>query len=381
MNASGPIRVGFVLHGLQVAGAEMLVLQMIERLRERIRPTIFCLDRASDVSERVRIQDVEIVRLDRRPGWDFRVSWRLVGQVRRRGIEVLHAHQYSPFFYSALAKISYRPLRGLMRSGPNLRLIFTEHGRHYPDLVPFRRRFVNRLVLNRAADAVNAVSSFSADSLASQDGFSRDRIEVIENGIDVDRFISTSETPADLNSARRYVVHIARFHPVKDHVTLLKAFQQVAEIFNDVDLLLVGDGPSRNDMEEFVRELHLQNRVRFLGIRQDIPAILRASKVFVLTSLSEGAPLTMLEAMAAGLPVVVTAAGGMPEIVREGVDGLLTPRGDDQAIAAALSRLLGDPKMASTMGSAGTQRVRDSYSIDRTVKRYYDLYSRLAGRA
>jgi glycosyltransferase involved in cell wall biosynthesis len=231
------------------------------------------------------------------------------------------------------------------------------------------------------ADAVNAVSGFSADSLARQDGFSRNRIEIIENGIDVGRFKTDTERPPDLNSTRRYVVNVARFHPVKDHVTLLKAFQQVAATFADVDLLLVGDGPLRDNLEGFVRELQLENRVRFLGVRQDIPAILCASKVFVLTSLSEGAPLTLLEAMAVSLPVVVTAVGGMPEIVREGVDGLLAPRQDVAMIAADLDRILRDPKIAATMGVAGARRVRECYTIDRTVQRYYKLYSRLAGRA
>jgi glycosyltransferase involved in cell wall biosynthesis len=231
------------------------------------------------------------------------------------------------------------------------------------------------------ADAVNAVSSFSAASLAEQDGFSRSRIEVIENGIDVDRFSSNADRPRDLDPARRYVANVARFHPVKDHATLLKAFQQVANAIADVDLLLVGDGPLRGELEQLVRTLHLEDRGRFLGNRRDIPGILRASKIFILTSVSEAAPLTLLEAMAVGLPVVVTAVGGMPEIVRDRIDGLLAPRQDVSAIAAAMIHLLDDPAAASAMGASGARRIRDSYTIERTVKRYYALYSRLAGRA
>jgi len=374
MSRSPPIRVGFILHGLQVAGAEMLVLEIIQRLGQSIRPTIFCLDQVGPLADQLKSQDrdIEIVPLDRRPGLDFRVSWRMAGHIRRRGIEVLHAHQYSPFFYAALAKLL---------AGGSARLLFTEHGRHFPDHVSFFRRAANRLLLDCLADAVNAVSSFSAASLAEQDGFSRRRIEVIENGIDVDRFSSNAERPPDLSPARRYVVNVARFHPVKDHATLLHAFQTVASAFADVDLVLAGDGPLRTEMEQLVRTLHLEGRVRLLGNRCDIPGILRASKIFILTSVSEAAPLTLLEAMAVGLPVVVTAVGGMPEIVRDRIDGLLAPRQDVSAIAAALIQLLDDPAAASAMGAAGARRIRDCFTIERTVERYYRLYSGLARRA
>jgi glycosyltransferase involved in cell wall biosynthesis len=301
--------------------------------------------------------------------------------IRRLGIEILHAHQYSPFFYAALAKVLSHPLRALTSSGSPVRLIFTEHGRHFPDHVSFRRRTANRLLLDRLTDSVNAVSRFSADSLAHEDGFRSRPIEVIENGVDVARFAPDGRPPPDLEPARRYIVNVARFHPVKDQATLLEAFSRLAPAHADVDLLLVGDGALRQELEQLSQKTHLGDRIRFLGVRNDVPAILLACDVFVLTSLSEAAPLTLLEAMATGLPVVVTAVGGMPEIVRDGVEGLVAPRQDVDKIATALDRLLRDPKMAATMGAAGTQRVREFYTIDRTVDRYYALYARLASRA
>jgi glycosyltransferase involved in cell wall biosynthesis len=366
-----PIRVGFVLHGLQVAGAEILVTQIIKRLRGRIQPTIFCLDASGALSEKLA-HEVEVISLNRRPGWDFRVAWRMASHVRRMEIEVLHAHQYSPFFYASLAKVL---------ACRSVRLIFTEHGRHFPDRVSLWRRTGNRLILRHLANAVNAVSAFSADSLANQDGFSRRQIDVIENGIDVEQFHSAAEQAPDLDISRRYVVHVARFHPVKDQATILKAFQPVSKTFQDVDLLMVGDGELRNELVQLAKNLGLEDRVHFLGIRKDVPSILRAAKVFVLTSKSEGAPLTLLEAMAMGLPVVVTAVGGMPEIVRDGIDGLLAPREDANAIASALIRLLKNPTAASVMGASGAQRILEHFTIDRTVERYYRLYTRLAGRA
>ncbi len=371
--ASRPIRVGFVLHGMQVAGAEMLVLQIIRRLKEQIHATAFCLDQAGELAAELSKQNCEVITLERRPGRDFRAAWRLAGHFRRLKIEVVHAHQYSPFFYAALARLL---------SFHQFRIIFTEHGRHFPDVVSPLRRTANRLLLDHLADAVSAVSAFSAASLAEKDGFSEQQIEVIENGVDIQR-INGADIPHNLglDRSRRYLVCVARFHPVKDHATLLRAFVIVARQRPEVDLLLVGDGPLGSDLEKLAQELGIKPRVRFLGLRPDVPGILRAAKVFVLTSLSEAAPLTVLEAMAAGLPVVVTAVGGNPEMVRDGVDGYLVPRGDTEATASAILRMLDDSKAAAAMGSAGAARVREHYSLERAIQRYFALYSRLAGRA
>ncbi len=147
-----------------------------------------------------------------------------------------------------------------------------------------------------------------------------------------------------------YLACVARFHPVKDHATLLRAFAAVAAARDNVDLLLVGDGPLRGELERLTRQLGIQSRVRFLGVRSDVPDLLRAVDLFTLTSVSEAASLTLLEAMASFLPVVVTAVGGNPEIVRHEKEGLLVPRADAPATAAALLRLLGDPVTAGRHG-------------------------------
>ena len=170
-----PIRVGFVLHLMQVAGAEMLVAATVRRLAAEIEPTIFCLDGVGTLGEILAAEGIAVVHLGRRPGRDLGVAWRLADHLRRRRIEVMHAHQYTPFFYAALAKT-------LVRRGP--RLILTEHGRHYPDVVSSQRRIVNSWLLSRWADATNAVCAFSAEGLAQADGFGRQPVEVIENGID-----------------------------------------------------------------------------------------------------------------------------------------------------------------------------------------------------
>ncbi len=370
------IRIGFVLHIMKVAGAEMLVTEIVRRTKGVLEPTIFCLDGIGPLGEQLRDEGVEVLDLQRRPGRDYRAAWRMSRLIRQRRVELVHAHQYGPFFYAALAKLFL---------GGAFRLILTEHGRHYPDWVSTRRRLTNRWLLGHLADAFTGVCQFSVEGLARQYGFSRKKMTVINNGITLESYTPAADRGAirarlKLDPARRYIGNIARFHPVKDQAMLLHAFAGVAAACADVDLLLVGDGSLRGTLTELVRSLGLDSRVHFLGVRSDVPDILQAIDVFALTSLSEAASLTLLEAMAAAVPVVVTAVGGNPELIRHGIDGLHVPRGDAEATARALLQILGDPAAAAVMGSSARQRVVEHYQLDATVAAYIQLYKKLSRR-
>lgn len=371
-----PVRVAFVVHLMQVAGAEVLVRETIRRLRGKIAPAIFCLDAVGVIGEELIAEGVDLVCFGRKPGRDWGVSRRMARAIRARDIEVVHAHQYTPFFYSALAKplCAFRP-----------KVVLTEHGRHYPDRVSPLRRAVNRLALDRLADAVTACCHFSAEGLTKTDGFAGARIEIIENGIEVERYGSPADKAiakgdVGLEPDRRYLIHVARHHPVKDQATLVRGFALAAPELLDVDLLMVGAGPLRAELEVLAAEQGVATRVKFLGIRTDIPDLMRAADCFALTSLSEAASLTLLEAMASGLPAIVTAVGGNPEIVRHEREGLLFARGDAVGCASAIRRVFRDAELAERLGAAGRRRAVERYQLGRTVEEYYKLYCQLTGR-
>lgn len=371
-----PIRVAFVVHVMQVAGAEVLVRETIRQLGARIEPTIFCLDSVGRIGEELQAQGVSVVCFDRKPKLDLSVSWKMASVIRERRIQVVHAHQYTPFFYAALAKI---PALNAFK------LVLTEHGRHYPDTVSPKRRAVNRMVLDHLADAVNGCCSFSAVALSRVDGFRGRRIEVIDNGIDLQQYQANPDRQAvrrrlGLDPARQYVSCIARFHPVKDHPMLLRAFANVAQACPTADLLLAGEGEGRAKLEALAAELGITQRVKFLGVRKDVPDVLAASDVFALMSVSEAASLTLLEAMATSCPPVVTDVGGNPELVRHGVDGLLVPRGDAQAAAVALVQILSDATYAERLGRSARHRVEEKFLLADTIEKHFDVYRRLTGR-
>jgi len=370
-SAGGKTRVGFVVHVMQVAGAEVLVTQLIDRLRDEIEPTIFCLDSLGILGERMEKAGVPVVVLNRSPGIDLSLPWRFAKELSRRKVDVLHAHQYTPFFYSALAKVC-----GAWR----VKIIFTEHGRHYPDLVSWKRKFANRTLFSRLSYARTACCDFSGQAAERNDGFQP--VETIRNGVDLASFASRG-TPSDrdqlrrrlgLESDRLYVGCIARFHPVKDHPMLLRAWKSVQAKFPQARLLLIGDGPEKDRMIALAENLGILESVSFWGVRHDVADILQAIDVFTLTSVSEASSLTLLEAMASECPVVITDVGGNGEHVTNGVEGWLVPRHDHEKLAEQLQQLLEQPELRKKMAICARQRVEKEFSLEQTIERYRSLY-------
>jgi glycosyltransferase involved in cell wall biosynthesis len=205
-----------------------------------------------------------------------------------------------------------------------------------------------------------------------------ERLTTIPNTIDPDRFQclgNRSELRQTLNVPmdRPLVVSIGRLAEPKGYSHLLAALALIPPEERPLTLI-AGDGPERADLERQARVLGLGHDTRFLGNRRDVPALLAAADVFVLASLWEGLPLALLEAMAAGLPSVVTAVGGNPEVIDNGESGLLVPAADEPAFAAALRRLLRDPEQRRRMGQAARKKFNEQFSLRRFVETHENLY-------
>jgi glycosyltransferase involved in cell wall biosynthesis len=175
-------------------------------------------------------------------------------------------------------------------------------------------------------------------------------------------------------------VCVARFARQKNHALLVKAFAQGPASRPNARLILVGDGVLRGELETQVTSLGLAGRVRFLGLRSDIPELLGASDVFVLSSDFEGNPLSVLEAMAAGLPIVSTAVGGVPSLLENGTSGLLVQHGDAAGLSSAMESLLADRKLRQAMGAAAARRGRESFDVANMVHAYEEVYESLQSK-
>lgn len=368
----GPL-VCHVLHSLSVGGAEVLTARLARRLRDRCRFHFVCLDELGPLGEQLREDGFPVEVLQRRPGLDARCAWRLARILGREGVNVVHAHQYTPFFYALMARLcgSRRPV------------LFTEHGRHQPDYPRRKRILANRLLLGRR-DRVVAVGGAVRRALIVNEGLPSERIEVVYNGIDADCF---APRPAERDAVRRelglapqvmVMIQVARLDYLKDHITAVRALARVVVQLPATRLILVGDGPERLSIQREVERFGLTDNVMFLGTRQDVARLLQGADLFLLTSVSEGIPLTVIEAMATGLPAVCTRVGGMPEIVEEGETGLLAPAKDDDALAAAVLHMARKPELRARMGQHGQQRARESFSETRMAARYLALYGDMA---
>lgn len=365
------MNIAHILHSMRVAGAEKVVYDIIIGLGNGFKFSIFCLESVGPLGEELIKKGILVRALSRKPGVDFSLIGKLAKEIRKDKIDIIHAHQYTPYFYGVLAALL---------SGRRCKIIFTEHGRHYPDARRPKRVIFNQF-LNFFTCSITGVSEFSINSLVEYEALPRGKMKVIYNGIRTELF----DMPVDRQAKRKelglsledkVIGIIARLEPVKDHAMLLRAFEKVVKKIPEAKLLIAGDGKLKDSLQSLARNLRIEKSVFFLGVRRDIAELLKALDVFVLSSLSEATSVTLLEAMAAGIPIVATKVGGSPEIVMDGKTGLLVPRSDDKAMAEALIEVLSNSDKAKNMGLAGKQRVNELFTLDKMTKAYSELYNK-----
>jgi glycosyltransferase involved in cell wall biosynthesis len=368
--------IAHVLHRLDRAGAEVLAAGLSRALRDRFDFVFFCLDGLGPLADELSADGFVVEELGRKPGVDLALGKRVRLRLIAHNAALVHAHQYTPFFYSALS-------RGRLGRRKHPPILFTEHGRHYPDTRSTRRVLANKLLLS-GRDRVTAVGAFVREALVRNEGLAERRVDVIYNGIapgdeptDDDRRRARAEL--GIEDDRPVAMQIARFHPVKDHGTALGAWAKVHEQLPDALLVLVGDGGDRQAMQSRADEMGLKDAVRFTGPVPDARRLIPAADLCLLTSLSEGVSVTLLEAMAAGRAVVATSVGGNPEVVEDGVTGLLAPRGDGDGLAQHLLDLFNNTDRSAAMGKAGRERLLDRFTADRMHAAYAREYTAMLG--
>jgi L-malate glycosyltransferase len=370
-----PARVAQVLHSLRVGGAEMLAARVVRALRDEFSFVFFCLDELGSLGEQLQKEGFPVHVVGRRPGLDWRCARALSKAFRREEIELVQAHQYTPYFYSTMARFLYR----------RPPILFTEHGRHFPDVRRAKRVFVNRRILAKR-DRVVAVGEAVRRALIDNEGLPAARIGVIYNGIVLPESpLSAQERQAvrqemGVGADDFVVLMVARLDPLKDHATAILAAEAARRRIPDLRLVLIGDGPERPRIESLVRERSLQERVRFLGLRNDVSRLWAGADIALLSSISEGIPLTILEAMASWLPVVSTNVGGVGEVIVDGENGLLAPSRDAEALAGQLIRLAVDSDLRKRLAASGRRRVEETFGQDRMMNSYRRLFNDMLGR-
>ena len=365
-----------LVHTLNVGGAEILARQFAERASSEFDFVFACLDSAGVMANELRDAGYVVEALHRRPGFDYQCVRKLAQFCQRHQVAVIHAHQYAPFFYAALARVA---------AWRDLPILFTEHGRDYPDFRRIKRVLANRLLLGRR-DRVIGVGQCVRQALIDFEGLPPERVDVIYNGIEVEHYASAAAERQRMRAALGLsdddvaIIQVARLNRLKDHATAVRAMAKLVQRCPQARLLIVGDGEERSGIEALIAELNLGQQVHLLGTRRDISQLLAAADVFLLSSVSEGIPLTLIEAMAAGLPCVSTSVGGTSEVVADGQTGLLARAGDAADVAVKLALPIRDAGLRKSLGAAGQVRVRELFGDEPMHAAYQQSYRELASR-
>lgn len=369
--------IAHVLYRLDTGGMERVVVSIINGTGERYRHAVICLAGCGAMRDEIRDRSTSCLSLDKRPGKDWRCYIRLWRTLRR-----LHPDLVATYNLGALDAALVARLAGVHT------VVHAEHGRDAADPDGSRRKY--RLLRRWLAPFITcfvAVSDDLATWLRSRIGLATAKVACIPNGIDTGRY-------HPLAAARRerprlgelappgtlLIASVGRLDAVKDQASLITAFKMLCDTHpgqcSHWRLVIIGEGRERPHLEQLAAD---NDRVHLLGNRADIAPLLAECDTFVLSSRAEGIPLTILEAMASGLPVVATRVGGVGEVVVSGQTGTLVAPSDPAALATAMSRYLDDPALRLRHGNAGRARVEGRFGLSAMVAAYAALYDRLLG--
>jgi glycosyltransferase involved in cell wall biosynthesis len=367
-DTAGRTTVVHIVENLEVGGLERVVINLMTHVDAgRYRSVLYCLGHGGALVPEVEAAGHPVRCFGKKPGMDWILLSRIARALREDGAAIVHPHNFSPLVYGSLGA-AVTPARGV---------VYTAHGAKTSG----RRK---QLLFQRLG-LVDEIVFVSADArrVALECGAVRPAgTRTIVNGIEIGRYEGAPDREKirsgfGIPPGSPVLGIVARLTPAKDHAMLFRAFSRVRERYPGARLLIVGDGELGEELKADVADLGLNDGVIFTGARRDVPSLLSAMDVFVLSSYTEGLAMTLLEAMAARLPVVATSVGGNAEAVADGETGIIVPPHEPKTFADTVIGLLGDPGAMQRMGTAGLARARRQFSTEAMVKSYVELYEGL----
>jgi glycosyltransferase involved in cell wall biosynthesis len=378
LNIGGPARHTVILeHGLRAYGFDTLLVHGTPTSDE---------GSLEELAEEREVRAIRVPGLGRRvhAGGDLLALWHLVRLMYREKPDILHTHTAKAGSLGRLAGVAFNLTRPKAR---RCLLVHTFHGHvlsgYFGTLGTQATRLVER-VLARFSDRIITISNRQRDEIAHTFRIaSPDKVSVIPLGLELDDLLATTSRDRTLREALGWrsdafvVGYVGRLVPIKDAATLLAGFAALVSQCPHARLLIVGDGELRASLESTTRDLRIDSYVHFAGWRRDLTRVYGAMDVVALTSRNEGTPVAIIEALAAGVPVVATAVGGVPDVVRDKETGLLISPGDPTALANALLRLSSDAELCQRLSASGRQDVAQRFGSKRLVADIAALYSQL----
>ena len=375
------VNILYLITDLDIGGAEKALARTVIGLDKRKHnPTVCCLRGHGPVAEEIELAGVTVAPLNMSGKFDLAAVFKLFRLLWEEKINIIHSYLYHA---NILGRIVGRAARVPIIISSERSVILSEGvvNKNTLEMGSRLRRLMNGLSM-RLSDRVVTVSELVRETLIAASKIDPKRLVTIHSGVNLEDYkidgdITAKKKSLGLETSALVIGAIGRLGRVKGVEYLLRAAAKVILKNPDAAFLIVGDGSQRGALEQLARSLHISHRVVFTGQRDDVPELLAVMDVLVLPSLYEGLPNAVLEAMAAGKPVIATRVGGTPEAVEDGVTGLLVPPRDPEALAEAIIALLQDQERAEAMGRAGRARVEKHFSVERMVQETEALYEEL----
>jgi glycosyltransferase involved in cell wall biosynthesis len=356
-------------------GLENIIVNLSkETNKDLFKVTVGCLDSGGELIEQIHAAGHESFITSRKTGLDWQLIVYLAKSFAKKRFHIVHTHNQAAHFYAGIAaKLAKIPI-----------LVTTEHSRHNTDKI-WRRQLEKRILCALSDKWITVSEEIAAQSIE-KDGLPANKISVIRNGIKFSNFrksnnprkIITLQTKQELGLPEnsKVIIMVARLHPIKNHALFLESFAGISKRCHNTHALIVGDGVCLESLTVQCKSLKIDDRVHFLGYRSDVSSLLHISDVFVLCSRTEGLPVSLLEACAAGVPVLITEKSNSAQLIENGLTGTVVSSNKED-IEKGLTHLLSNHSHVKQMAEKAAEIVKHEYSLTKMASRYDALYTEL----
>ena len=369
-NPDEKIHIAFLVHTYGFGGLENMVTNLVNHIDpNRFESTIISFAPLHPLNNRVDLNRIQVISLNKNGGNNPVLIYKIFLILRKIGADIVQTHNWGTALEGILGAKLAR-VQGIVHA---------ERG----TIEDKERNILLQRFLWGFADQVLSVSEAHRKKVTNIIRFPHEQIKAIVNGVDTERFFPNPEIKEEtrkklgLTKGAFCIGTVGSLRPVKNQSLLFNACKVILHHFDQVEVLIVGEGPLESKLKQEVQTLGLSGKIHFAGVQPNIPEILNALDVFVLPSRSEGMPNAVLEAMACGIPVIATAVGGTPEVVEDGKSGILIASEDEPHLVQVLKELIQNHEKRLAIGIEGRRRILSHFSLKKMVSEYQALYESL----
>lgn len=366
MKNSNKKNILFIVLSLDVGGLEKMVIELMKGISGNYNIILCCLEQKGTLSGDAEKYCKDIVVLNKKPGVKLGLIFRIVKLIFKNNISIVHTHNSAAHFYGSLATFFY----------PGCHLIHTKHGRNNPD---DKGVVLLNKISSKLSDKIVTVSEDARKLTVKLESSPENKTIVIENGLDLSRYLKIDRDEMNVLKNKKifHIGHVGRLSKEKNQIMMLDSFKLLLSVNKNCLLHLVGDGPESENLILYSEKIGINESVKFHGCINNIAEVLTQFDCFTLSSVTEGMPMSIIEAMASGLPIVATDVGGMREMVDNNKNGFLIESNNRQALMDKWLCLINDNELLTSMGKNARAKAIEKYSLSRMADEYLTTYAKL----